>query len=68
MQILRTLDCSGLSTASAVLRIKQALVGRTEDNNSPIGVLIGSQCDHERIAGSLGPSAGRIRLMHSAKP
>ncbi|MCJ2187653.1 hypothetical protein [Novosphingobium beihaiensis] len=66
MHVTRNLDCSGLSNASAVLRIKQALVG-SKDGEPRIGVLVGENCDVERITGSLGSAAGRVRLMSATR-
>lgn len=66
MHVMPTLDCSGLSIAPAVLRIKQALVGR-KDSEPRIGVLIGESCDLERIAGSLGPASDHVRLVSVAR-
>ncbi|GGD65693.1 hypothetical protein [Croceicoccus mobilis] len=59
---MQTLDCNGLSEIPTVLRIKQALVGWTEAGGE-IGVLVGSHCDHDRITGSLGAMADRVRLV-----
>ena len=62
MHVARTLDCSGLSNAPTVLRIKQALAGAT-DRDEPIGVLLGENCDCDRIAGSLGSAADQVHLI-----
>ncbi len=61
MQVSQTLDCNGLSEAPTVLRIKQALVG--SDAGAKVGVMVGPNCDCDRVAGSLGVLASRILLV-----
>lgn len=67
MQRSHTLDCHGLPHAPTVLRIKQALVGKAP-GSSRVGVLVGADCDHAQITGSLGQLASRIELLSSGKP
>jgi hypothetical protein len=62
MHVSQTLDCNGLSNAPTVLRIKQALVDQPDDK-LPIGVLVGPDCDIDRISSSLGDLADDIHLM-----
>lgn len=66
MQVSNTIDCNGLSPAPTLLRIMQALVGR-EDGASPLNVLVGSDCNCERLADSLGPLAEEVQLASDAK-
>ncbi|HAI30539.1 MAG TPA: hypothetical protein DCM48_13555 [Thalassospira sp.] len=66
MQVSNTIDCNGLSPAPTLLRIMQALVGR-EDGASPLNVLVGSDCNCERLADSLGPLADEVQLASDAK-
>ncbi|MEJ2409534.1 MAG: hypothetical protein P8Y58_01305 [Novosphingobium sp.] len=66
MYVSHTLDCSGLSNAPAVLRIKQALVGR-KTGAPRIGVLVSEDCDMERIAGSLGSAVNQVRLLPATR-
>lgn len=61
MQVSQTLDCNGLSEAPTVLRIKQALVGC--DAGDLFGVMVGPDCDRDRVTGSLGALASRIHLV-----
>ena len=61
MHLSNPIDCNGLSPAPTVLRIKQALVGLPDDE-LPLNVLIGSECDCEHLASSLGALAGDVHL------
>jgi hypothetical protein len=63
--VARAIDCSGLSAAPTVLRIKQALTGLS-DEHLPLGVLLDSACDRDRIAQSLGAMAGDVHLATEA--
>jgi hypothetical protein len=65
MQISNTIDCNGLSEAPTVLRIKQALVGQ-EDKVLPIEILVGADCDCDRLTASLGTLAKDIRFVAPA--
>ncbi|TYC90467.1 hypothetical protein [Novosphingobium sp. BW1] len=67
MQRSLTLDCNGLPHAPTVLRIKQALVGNKAGSRR-VGVLVGADCDHARITGSLGKLASRIELLSGPAP
>lgn len=64
MSHLKTfIDCRGLSAPLTVLRIKQAMVGRS-DVGLPLDVLIDSTCgDHEKVAASLTGEPADIRLL-----
>ncbi|WP_152630732.1 hypothetical protein [Thalassospira sp. HJ] len=66
MQVSNTIDCNGLSPAPTLLRIMQALVGR-EDSASPLNVLVGADCNCERLADSLGELAEEVQLASDAK-
>lgn len=61
MHVSNTINCSGLSTAPTVLRIKQALIG-VPDEKLPLGVLVDSECDCARLVSSLGSTAGDVYL------
>lgn len=62
MNLANTLDCSGLSIAPTVLRIKQALIGLT-DADLPLGVSVGSDSDCKRIEASLGNAREDVQLL-----
>lgn len=66
MNVSRTINCTGLSAAPTVLRIKQALL-RLSDGTSPLGVLVDADCDHKRLASSLGKRATNVRFVPQAK-
>ncbi|WP_156111715.1 hypothetical protein [Thalassospira australica] len=66
MQVSNTIDCNGLSPAPTLLRIMQALVGR-DDCGAPLNVLVGSDCNCDRLAASLGPLAGDVQLSHNIR-
>ncbi|WP_430473581.1 hypothetical protein ACQ0MK_16800 [Thalassospira lucentensis] len=61
MQVSDTIDCNGLSPAPTVLRIMQALVGRT-DTDLPLNVLVGAECNCKHLAVSLGELADDVHL------
>lgn len=66
MHVSDTIDCNGLSPAPTLLRIMQALVGR-EDTDLPLNVLVGSQCNCEHLAVSLGQLANEVHLASDAR-
>jgi len=66
MNVSQTVNCTGLSAAPTVLRIKQALL-RLSDRTSPLGVLVDADCDHKRLASCLGDRAGSVRFVPQAK-
>ncbi|WP_102224424.1 hypothetical protein [Acidimangrovimonas sediminis] len=62
------IDCRGLSAPLTVLRIKQAVIGRS-DCGLPLDVLVDETCcDCDRVAASLTGEATDLRLIHSAAP
>ncbi|MEG3619079.1 hypothetical protein V5T82_11485 [Magnetovibrio sp. PR-2] len=61
MHVTNTIDCNGLSPATTILRIKQALIARPEDD-LPLNVLIDSNCDCDDLADSLGDLAEDVTL------
>lgn len=61
MHVSNTLDCNGLPAAPTILRIKQALIGRS-GGDLPLNVLVGSDCDCEDLASSLGSLAEDVHL------
>ncbi|GKX33602.1 MAG: hypothetical protein MnENMB40S_12200 [Rhizobiaceae bacterium MnEN-MB40S] len=61
MHVSNTINCSGLSTAPTVLRIKQALIG-LPDSKLPLSVLVDTACDCARLVSSLGAMAGDVYL------
>lgn len=60
--IANAIDCNGLSAAPTVLRIKQALVGH-DGGALPIDILVGADCDCDRLTASLGKLAKDVRLV-----
>lgn len=62
MNIQHTIDCDGLSIAPTILRIKQALTGRSS-SELPLGVVISSECDKRRLEASLGDACDDIHLL-----
>ncbi len=60
------IDCRGLSAPLTVLRIKQAVVGRS-DCGLPLDVLVDRACgDAARISACLTGESTDIRLIHAA--
>lgn len=61
MHLSNTINCSGLTAAPTVLRIKQALVGLSQDR-LPLNVLVDTECDCKHLERSLGLLAGDVQL------
>jgi len=56
-----SINCTGLSTALTVLRIKQFLID--QKTVSPLEVCVGEACDRGLLMDSLGPQAKAVRLI-----
>lgn len=65
MQVSNAIDCNGLSVAPTLLRIKQALIGRS-GKGLPLNILVGADFDRDHLAVSLGDLAGDVRLVTRA--
>lgn len=61
MHVPSTIDCHGLSPATTILRIKQALVS-LPDEGLPLTVLVDSNCDCDDLEVSLGALAEDVEL------
>ena len=60
------IDCRGLSAPLTVLRIKQAVVGRS-DCGLPLDVLVDGACgEADRVSACLTGEPTDIRLLHSS--
>lgn len=61
MSIHASINCMGLSTALAAIRIKQFLID-AKDQAFPLEVVTGRECDRSRLIDSLGLKANAIRF------
>jgi hypothetical protein len=62
MSIKAIINCTGLSTALTVLRIRQLLIN-PQQQALPLDVSVGKKCDRSLLMESLGSDAGTIRLV-----
>jgi len=61
MSIGSIINCTGLSTALTVLRIRQFLVNPPK-KSLPLEVSVGKKCDRSLLIESLGADAATVRL------
>lgn len=57
------INCTGLSTALTVLRIRQLLIN-PQQQSLPLDVSVGTKCDRSLIMASLGSDAGTVRFVY----
>jgi diaminopimelate decarboxylase len=60
-----SLDCRGLTAALTILRIKQAVFS-AQNSDTPVRVILGTECRSEHVAGALGEVADRLQYVTPA--